>query len=153
MCRGDRRCHQRLNCSFSRKLCDLFSWKWASAISILHFSVVDDRSAVTGTMIYMALIIAPARVQAEGEVMQHFLSQSIFVCPPKLNWLIDRRECWKVGVCRAAVAGAVLTFHHSYIRLWDTHSTVICPGSLHWNKCTHRCFLPPEHVSTLRQHL
>jgi len=35
------------------------------------FSVVDDRSAVAGTMIYMPLISFPARVQEDGEVMEH----------------------------------------------------------------------------------
>ena len=37
------------------------------------FSVVD-KSAVVGTMIYMPLISFPARVQEDGEVMEHFPS-------------------------------------------------------------------------------
>jgi len=35
------------------------------------FPVVDDRSAVAGTMIYMPLISFPARVQEDGKVMEH----------------------------------------------------------------------------------
>jgi len=38
----------------------------------LPFSVVDDRSAVAETMISMPLISLPARVQEDGEVMEHF---------------------------------------------------------------------------------
>jgi hypothetical protein len=38
----------------------------------LPFSVVDDRSVVAGTMIYMPLISFPARVQEDGEVMEYF---------------------------------------------------------------------------------
>jgi hypothetical protein len=43
-----------------------------SLFLFLPFSVVDDRSAVAGTMIYMPLISFPARVQEDGEVMEHF---------------------------------------------------------------------------------
>jgi hypothetical protein len=43
-----------------------------SLFLFLPFSVVDERSAVAGTMIYMPLIIFPARVQEDGEVMEHF---------------------------------------------------------------------------------
>ena len=37
----------------------------------LPFSVVDDRSVVAETMIYMPLISFLARVQEDGEVMEH----------------------------------------------------------------------------------
>jgi hypothetical protein len=47
------------------------------------FSVVDERSAVAGTMIYMPFILFPARVQEDGKVMEHFLSRNMVVCPPK----------------------------------------------------------------------
>jgi hypothetical protein len=40
----------------------------------LPFSVVDEMSAVAGTIIYMPLIIFPATVQEDGEVMEHFPS-------------------------------------------------------------------------------
>jgi hypothetical protein len=73
-----------------------------SLFLFLPFSVVDDRSAVAGTMIYMPLISFPARVQEDGEVMEHFPFRNIVVCPPKSNWLIDRRESRKVGVWRAS---------------------------------------------------
>jgi len=67
----------------------------------VSFSVVDDRSAVAGTMTYMPLIGFPARVQEDGEVMEHFPSWNIVICQPRSNWLIDRRESRKVGVWRA----------------------------------------------------
>jgi len=73
-----------------------------SLLLLFPFSVVDDRSAVTGTMIYMPLISFPARLQDDGEVMEHFPFRNIFICPPKSNWLIDRRESRKVGVWRAS---------------------------------------------------
>jgi hypothetical protein len=76
-----------------------------SEVSLFHFlpfSVVDDRCAVAGTMIYMPLISCPARVQEDGKVMEHFPFRNIVVCPPKSNWLIDRRESRKVGVWRAS---------------------------------------------------
>lgn len=53
-----------------------------SLFLFLHFLVVDDRSAVAGTMIYMPLISFLARVQEDGKVMKHFLSRNIFVYPP-----------------------------------------------------------------------
>jgi len=52
-----------------------------SAISTLELSLflffpfsVVNKSAVAGTMIYMPLISFPARVQEDGEVMEHFPS-------------------------------------------------------------------------------
>ena len=78
-----------------------------SAISTLEMSLflffpfsVVNKSAVAGTMIYMPLISFPARVQEDGEVMEHFLFRNIVVCLPKSNWLIDKRESRKVGVWR-----------------------------------------------------
>jgi len=65
------------------------------------FSVVD-RSAVVGTMIYLPLISFPARFNEDGEVMEHFPFLNMVVCPPKSNWLIDRRESQNVGVWRAS---------------------------------------------------
>jgi hypothetical protein len=56
-----------------------------SLFLFLPYSVVDERSAVAGTMIYMPLIIFPARVQEDGEVMEHFPSRNMVVCPPKSN--------------------------------------------------------------------
>jgi len=38
----------------------------------LQFLVVNDRSAVTRTKIYMPLISFPTRVEDDGEVMEHF---------------------------------------------------------------------------------
>jgi len=38
----------------------------------LPFLGVDDRSGVTGTMIYITLVSVPSRVQGDGEVMEHF---------------------------------------------------------------------------------
>ena len=80
-----------------------------TAISTLELSLflffsflVVDTSAVVGTMIYMPLISFPARVQEDGEVMEHFPFQNIVVCLPKSNWLIDRSESRKVGVWRAS---------------------------------------------------
>jgi hypothetical protein len=80
-----------------------------SAISTLELSLflffpfsVVDKSAVAGTMIYMPLISFPARLQEDGEVMEHLPFRNIVVCPPKSNWLIDRRESRKVGVWRAS---------------------------------------------------
>jgi hypothetical protein len=73
-----------------------------SLFLFLPFSVVDDRSAVTETMIYMPLISFPARVQEDGEVMEHFPFRNIVVCPPKYNWLSDRSESRKVGEWRAS---------------------------------------------------
>jgi hypothetical protein len=43
-----------------------------SLFLFLPFSVVDDRSAVARPMIYMPLVSFPARVQKDGEVMEHF---------------------------------------------------------------------------------
>jgi hypothetical protein len=40
-------------------------------ILLFPLSIVDDRSAVTVTMIYKPLISFPARVQEDGEVMEH----------------------------------------------------------------------------------
>jgi hypothetical protein len=45
----------------------------ASLILRFPFPVVDDRSVVAGTVIYMPLISLPARVQEDGEVMEHCL--------------------------------------------------------------------------------
>ena len=80
-----------------------------SAISTLELSLflfftfsVVDKSAVAGTMIYMPLISFMARLQEDGEVMEHFPFRNIVVCPPKSNCLIDRRESRKVGVWRAS---------------------------------------------------
>jgi hypothetical protein len=56
-----------------------------SLFLFLPFSVVDERSAVAGTIIHMPLIIFPARVQEDGEVMEHFPSRNIVVCLPKSN--------------------------------------------------------------------
>ena len=56
-----------------------------SLFLFLPFSVVDDRSAVAGTMIYMPLLSFPARVQEDGEVMEHFPSRNMIVCLPKSN--------------------------------------------------------------------
>ena len=42
-----------------------------SLFLFLPFSVVDERSAVAGSMIYMPLISFPARVQEYGRVMEH----------------------------------------------------------------------------------
>jgi hypothetical protein len=61
----------------------------------LRLSVVDDRSVVAGTIIYMPLASFPASVQEDGEVMEHFPCRNIVVCPLKSNWLIDRRESRK----------------------------------------------------------
>jgi uncharacterized membrane protein YccC len=52
----------------------------------LLFSVVNVRSAVAWTMIYMPFINFLARVQEDGEVMQHFPFQNIVLCPPKSNF-------------------------------------------------------------------
>jgi len=73
-----------------------------SLFLLFPFSVVDDRSAVAGTMIYMLLISFPARLQEDSEVMEHFPFQNILVCLPKSNWLIDRRESRNLGVWRAS---------------------------------------------------
>jgi hypothetical protein len=43
-----------------------------SLFLFLPFSVVDDRSAVAGTMINMPLISFQVRVQEDGEVIEHF---------------------------------------------------------------------------------
>jgi hypothetical protein len=56
-----------------------------SLFLFLPFSVVNERSAVVGTMRYMPLIIFPARVHEDGEVMKHFPSRNMVVCPPKSN--------------------------------------------------------------------
>ena len=66
------------------------------------FPVVHDRSAVAGTMIYMPLISFPVRLQEDGKVIEHFPFRNIVVCPPKSNWLIDRRRSRQVGVWRAS---------------------------------------------------
>jgi hypothetical protein len=44
-----------------------------SLFLFLSVLVVDDRSAVVGSMIYMRLKSFPARVQEDGEVREHFL--------------------------------------------------------------------------------
>jgi hypothetical protein len=69
-----------------------------SKLSLFRFSqllAVDDRSVVAGTIIHMPLSSFPARVHEDTEVMEHFPSQNIVVCPPKSNWLIDGRESRK----------------------------------------------------------
>ena len=63
-----------------------------SLFLLFLFSVVDDSSVVTGTMIYMPLIDFPARLQEDDNVMEHFPFRNIVVCPPKSNWFIYRRE-------------------------------------------------------------
>jgi len=68
----------------------------------LPLPVVHDRSAVAGTIIYMPLTSFPVRVQEDSEVIEHFPSPNIVLCPPKSNWLIDRRESRIVGVWRAS---------------------------------------------------
>ena len=82
--------------------CELSLGGVLSLFLFLPFSVVGDRSAVAGTMIYIPLTSVPARVQEDCEVMEHFLFWNIVVCPPKSNWLIDRRESQKVRVWRAS---------------------------------------------------
>ena len=74
----------------------------AVSLSAFPFSVADDRSAIVGTMIYMPLISFPARLQEDGEVMEHSPFRNIFVCPPKSNWFMNRRESRKVGVWTAS---------------------------------------------------
>jgi len=44
-----------------------------SLFLLFPFLVVDDRSAVMGTMIYMPLSSFLARLQEDGEAMEHFL--------------------------------------------------------------------------------
>ena len=73
-----------------------------SLFLLFQFSVVDDRSAAAGTVIYMPLIGYLPRLQEDGEVMEHFLVPNIVVCPPKSNWVIHRRESRTVGVWRAS---------------------------------------------------
>ena len=73
-----------------------------SLILLFPFLVVNDGSAVVGTMIYMPLISFPARLQEDGEVMKDFPFWNIVVCPPKSNWLSDTRESQKVGVWRTS---------------------------------------------------
>jgi tetrahydromethanopterin S-methyltransferase subunit C len=73
-----------------------------SLFLFLPFLVVDDRSTIAGTMIYIPLVSFPARVQEDGKVIEHFPFQNIVVCPPKSNWLIDRREGQKLEVWRAS---------------------------------------------------
>ena len=84
-------------------------WIVGSAISTLELSLflffpfsVVDKSAVAGTMIYIPLISFPATLQEDGEVMEQFPFRNIVVCPPKSNWLIDRRESGKVGIWRTS---------------------------------------------------
>jgi hypothetical protein len=43
-----------------------------SLFLFLLFLVVDDRSAVAGTAMYLPLTSFPARVQQDGEFMEHF---------------------------------------------------------------------------------
>jgi len=57
---------------------------------------------VVGTMIYMQLISFPARLQEDGNLMEHFPCLTTVICPPKSNWLVDRRESPKVGIWRAS---------------------------------------------------
>jgi len=73
-----------------------------SLFVLFSFSVVDDRSAVAGTIIYIALITLPARLQEDGEVLEHFPFRNIVICPPKSNRLINMRESQKVEVWRAS---------------------------------------------------
>jgi len=70
----------------------------------LHFlfAVDNDRSAVLGSMRYMPLSSFPATLQEDAEVMEHFPFRNVVLYPHKSNWLIDRRECRKVGVWRAS---------------------------------------------------
>ena len=71
-----------------------------SLILIFPFSVVE-KSVIAETMIYMPLICFPARLQEDGEIMEHFPFRNIVICLPKSNWLINRGESRKVGVWRA----------------------------------------------------
>ena len=43
-----------------------------SLFLFLPFLVVNDRSAVEGTMMYMPLTNFPTRVQEDGKLMEHF---------------------------------------------------------------------------------
>jgi len=68
-----------LNFKMLRILRMPFHFLLMSTISSLELSLflffpflVVDKSAVAGTMIYMPLISFPARVQEDGEVMEHF---------------------------------------------------------------------------------
>jgi hypothetical protein len=76
-----------------------------SELSLFHLfplSVVDDRSAVAGTMMYMPLNSLPARLLEDGKVMDNLPFRNIVVGPAKSNWLIDKRESRKVAVWRAS---------------------------------------------------
>jgi len=74
-----------------------------SLFLFLPFTVADDRSAVAGPMIDMQLISYPGRVQEDGKLMKYFPFRNIVVCPPKSNWLINKRESRKVEVWRASI--------------------------------------------------
>jgi len=80
-----------------------------SVFLLFLFLVVDDRSAFTGTIIYVPLISLPARLQEDDEVMEHFPFQNIVVCLPKTYWFIDRRVCQKVGLWRASTGLPCMT--------------------------------------------
>jgi len=64
----------------------IVGWAVGSVISslesqlslVLHFpfSVVDDRSAVAGTTMYMPLISLPARLLEDGKVMDHIAGRN-----------------------------------------------------------------------------
>jgi hypothetical protein len=56
-----------------------------SLFLFLPCSVVDESCAVAGLMINMRLIIVPAGVQEDGEVMEHFPSGNMVLCPPISN--------------------------------------------------------------------
>ena len=53
-----------------------------SLFLFLPCSIVDDRNAVTETMIYRRFIRVHTRVQDNGEDMEHFWFQNIVVYPP-----------------------------------------------------------------------
>jgi len=72
-----------------------------SLFRFLQLSVVDDRSAVAGPIIYIPLVSFLARVQEDSEVMEHFPFRNMVICPHKSNCVIDRRVRQKVGAWRA----------------------------------------------------
>jgi len=98
-----------------------------SLFLFLPLLVVNDRSAVAGTIIYMPLISYAARVQDDGEGMEHFPSLNIVVCPPRSNWLIDRRESRTVGVWRASTWEPGMTLTKPY---WVAVTELSSPSSI-----------------------
>lgn len=81
----------------------------------LLFSVVNNRSAVVGTVIYTPLICVPGRLQEDGQVMEYCPFHNIVVYRPKSK-VVERQDR---KLPRSSMQGSTL------IALYDVDEAVM----------------------------